>query len=150
MNIKLKEQLEKLTTPPSANYCFAVHSNEWVERPNKDFMDTDFHLPSINRMENGYKSNTLVVLTSRHSMQGRLLNACLGYMEVRLDGDYDYQNQLQLQWRSDDDEQVLQWRSDDGEQVVGWMPVPVFHVDENTTLQQDTSKHQGFLFGYAK
>ena len=73
-------------------------------------------------------------------MQGRLLNACLGFLKFSFDEDEDeadYQNHLQ-------------WRSDDAEEVVGWMPVPVFHVDGNTTLQQDTSKHQGFQFKYVK
>ena len=138
MNTNLQEQLDKLTTSPSVNHCFSVLSDDWVERPNKDFMDIDFHLPALNRTYEGYKSNTVVVLTTRSTMQGRLLEACLGYVEVDLNEDEaDYQSHLQ-------------WRSDDGEEVVGWMPVPVFHVDENTTLHQDTSKHQGFLFKYVK
>lgn len=140
MNTKLQVQLDKLSSQPAGTFCFAVHANEWVKRPNADFMDTDFHLPALNCTEDGYKSNTVVVLTTRSSMQGRLLNACLGYLKFSFDEDEDvneYQNHLK-------------WASDDGEEVIGWMPVPVFHVDENTTLQQDTSKHLGHYFEYGK
>lgn len=138
MEAKLQDQLNAMCLPPTENHVFSVQNNDWIERPHENFMDLDFQLPFLKRTDNGYKSNTVVVLTSRSSANGRLLESCLGYVQVKDDTEQtDYQSSLE-------------WHSDDGEEVVGWMPVPVFHLNETTTLHQNPELDKGFVFGYSE
>lgn len=138
MNAKLQDQLNRLTTPPSANHCFNVQESKWVEFPHQDFLDSDFHLPSLQLLESGYRSVNLVVLTTRPTVYGPTIEACIGYVKAPLDTE-----------ELDDYQYSLEWHSDDGETVVGWMPIPVFHVDETTIAKPDTTLDNGFYFGYS-
>ncbi|MCP0918007.1 hypothetical protein MUB04_15825 [Acinetobacter indicus] len=137
MNANLQDQLNKLTTPTSHHHCFNIHESKWVELPHNDFLDTDFYLPPLSLSEKGYRSVNLLVLTTRSTVYGPTLDACVGYVKVPMDS------------QEDEYQYSLEWHSDDGETVIGWMPIPVFHVDEETTITQDASRDDGFYFHYS-
>ena len=108
-----------------------------VELPHNDFLDTDFYLPPLSLSEKGYRSVNLLVLTTRSTVYGPTLDACVGYVKVPMDS------------QEDEYQYSLEWHSDDGETVIGWMPIPVFQVDEETTITQDASRDDGFYFHYS-